>query len=224
MDILLLIIGTASFSSAATEVMSAFCVFPVRPDGEFAGEGLGSHDAVARGVLDVEVQVVALHGDDNVEVELQVVRHTLFYAEGMMGLANIPATHLGHCQQERGQGEEERPNSSILCLCLVRGFGFGCCMSRSARMLYLSRRGCCLGGRGGHVRKASKAFTTDVAFDSPKAPSSSPWSEKPFIVLLEFGLTCERVKQFGRPPVPVVPEPCSTPQFQSSPQPDHLEP
>jgi hypothetical protein len=31
MDILLLVIGTASFSSAATEVMSTFCILPVRP-------------------------------------------------------------------------------------------------------------------------------------------------------------------------------------------------
>lgn len=51
-----------------------------------------------------------------------------------------------------------------------------------------------LEGGGCHVRKASKAFTTEVAFDSPKAPSSSPRSEKPFMVLLKTALTCERVK------------------------------
>jgi hypothetical protein len=140
MDILLLVIGTASFSSAATEVMSTFCILPVRPDGEVAGESLRSHDAVARGVLDVEVYIVALHGDDNVEVELQVVRDALFDAEGVVGFAHVPAAHLGHCQQERGQGEEERPHSSILRLCLVRGFGFGCCVSRSAWVLCRQRR------------------------------------------------------------------------------------
>jgi hypothetical protein len=57
---------------------------------------------------------------------LQVVRDALFDAEGVVGFARVPAAHLGHCQQERGQREEERPHSSILRLCLVRGFGFGC--------------------------------------------------------------------------------------------------
>jgi hypothetical protein len=76
------------------------------------------------------VYIVALHGDDNVEIELQVVRDALFDAEGVVGFAHVPAAHLGHCQQERGQGQEERPHSSILRLCLVRGFGFGCACCR----------------------------------------------------------------------------------------------
>lgn len=55
MNILLLIINTTSLSSAATQGMSAFDVIPLRPESRVAREGLGSHDAVARGVLDVEV-------------------------------------------------------------------------------------------------------------------------------------------------------------------------
>lgn len=132
MDILLLVVGSSSFGSAATEVMSAFCVFPLRPEGSVAGECLTGHDAIARGILDVDVQVAALHGNDDIEVELQVMRDALFDAKGVVCLANVPAAHLGHCQQERGKGEEERPHSSILRLGLVRRFGFGCCGFRSA--------------------------------------------------------------------------------------------
>ena len=132
MDILLLVVGPSSFGSAATEVVCAFCVLPLGPEGSVAGEGLTGHDAVARGILDVDVQVTALHGNDDIEVELQVMRDTLFDAKGVVCLANVPAAHLGHCQQERGKGEEERPHSSILRLGLVRGFGFGCCGLRSA--------------------------------------------------------------------------------------------
>ena len=126
MDILLLIIGTSSFGSTATKMMSTLCILPMRPHGWVAVKGLTGHDAVTRGILDVDMEVVAFHGHYDVEVELEIVRDALFYAEGVVRFTHVPAAHLGHCQQERGEGEEERPYSSILCLGLVRRFRFGC--------------------------------------------------------------------------------------------------
>jgi hypothetical protein len=178
-DILFLVVDASSFSGTASQLVGALDTVPVRPESRVAREGLTGHDTISRGILNVDVHVVALHGDDDVEVELQVVRDALFHAERVVSLAHVPSAHLGHCQQERGQGEKERPHSSILRLCRVGRFGFGCFNPSSVSLdnsqsQYNKR----------NIRKASNALTTEIPLDSPNAPSSRPESANPSIVVL----------------------------------------
>lgn len=51
--------------------------------------------AIARGVLHVDVQVGTEHGDDDVEVDLQVVGDAFLDAEEVGFVAGIPAAELG---------------------------------------------------------------------------------------------------------------------------------
>jgi hypothetical protein len=176
MDVVFLVVDASSFSGTAAQLVGALDAVPVRPEGGVACQGLTGHDTVSRSILNVDVQVDALHGDNNVEVDLHVVRDALFHAERVMCLAHVPPAHLGHCQRERGQGEEERPHSSIPCLCRVRGFGFGCWCS-SARILQQDHN-----DNKTNIRKASKALTTEIPLDSPNAPSSRPECANPSIV------------------------------------------
>ena len=85
--------------------------FPgVGPDavvGGFFGEQVAGHNAVHGGVLDVDVQVFALHGDDDVEVELQFMPDAAFDGEVVGFVAGPPCFQLGEGEQctENDQGE-----------------------------------------------------------------------------------------------------------------------
>lgn len=81
-------------------------------------------DAVARGVLHVDVQVRAGHGDDQVQVDLQVVRDALFDAEGVRRRAGQPAAHLAAREEDGGEGEDDGPYAAAAGLGDVGLLGF----------------------------------------------------------------------------------------------------
>lgn len=68
---------------------------PRVPSRRFPRQHIPGQDAVATSVLHVDVQIPALHGDDDVEVDLQIVRDALFHAEGVRGGPSHPAAELG---------------------------------------------------------------------------------------------------------------------------------
>ena len=82
------------------ELVDAFAIDPLVPSGGVLLEAGGGENAVAGGVLDVDVQVLALHLEDNVEVDLQAVADTLFHGEGVVLGAAPPPAQLGPQQQQ----------------------------------------------------------------------------------------------------------------------------
>ncbi len=81
--------------AVVAELVDALAVDPVRPQRGVLLEPRGGEDAVAGGVLDVHVQVLAGHAHDHVEVDLHAVAHALLDAEGVVLLALPPPRELG---------------------------------------------------------------------------------------------------------------------------------
>lgn len=112
--------------AVVAELVDALCVDPLGPEGAVAVQLGGGEDAVARGILDVDVEVGALHADDNVEVDLQVVGDALFDGKVVRLLAAPPAADLAG---EEDKGDEEHGDGP---LAAARGAGdefgfrFGC--------------------------------------------------------------------------------------------------
>lgn len=80
---------------------------PPRPRRRIAPEHVTREDAVARGILDVDVQVGAEHGDDDVEVDLEFVGDALFDGEEVGFVAGVPASELGAAEEGADYDEEE---------------------------------------------------------------------------------------------------------------------
>ena len=70
----------------------------------FAGKEVAGEDAVHGCVLDVDVDVGAFHGNDDVEVELEFVAYALFDGEVVGFGACPPRLEFGECE---GGAEEE---------------------------------------------------------------------------------------------------------------------
>ena len=86
---------------------------PYVPHRVLAREPLPGHDAVAAGVLDVDVHIGAAHGDDHVQVDLQLVRDAGLDGEGVGGDAAEPAGDLSGGEIERQEGEEDRIDGPV---------------------------------------------------------------------------------------------------------------
>ena len=105
--------------------MQRLALHPQRPGGRVPVEHFAGEDAVARGVLHVDVQVEAAHGDDDVEVDLQRVRDAFFHAEVVGFRAGVPVAEFG--EGEEG-GDEEEEEGGVAAGCGAAGvgrFGFG---------------------------------------------------------------------------------------------------
>lgn len=59
---------------------------------------IAREDSVAAGILDVDVEVATLHGDDNVEVYLEVVGDAFFDGEEVSFMAGVPSAEFGKGQ------------------------------------------------------------------------------------------------------------------------------
>ncbi len=70
--------------------------FPrVSPDsvvGGFFGEELAGHDTVHGSVLDIDVEIFAVHGNDDVEVELEFMADASFDGEVVGFVASPPCS------------------------------------------------------------------------------------------------------------------------------------
>lgn len=80
---------------------------PLSPIRGVLGQQVAREDAIARGVLDVDVQVRTEHGDDDVEVYLQFVGDAFFDAEEVRFVSGVPAAELGEGEDGADYDEEE---------------------------------------------------------------------------------------------------------------------
>lgn len=118
--------AAAATAAAAVQPMHALGVDPLLPVRGVAPQQVAGEDAVARGVLHVDVQVRTAHGDDDVEVDLQVVRDALLDAEVVRLVALPPAVQLRE-GEEQADGEEEGGDLAAAAGGEGVGwFGFGC--------------------------------------------------------------------------------------------------
>lgn len=79
-------------------------IHPQLPAGVFLLEELAGENAVSGGVLDVDVEGLAGHLDNDVQVQLEIVRHALFDAEVVVLGAFEPGAEFG--EGEDGADEE----------------------------------------------------------------------------------------------------------------------
>ncbi len=100
---------------------------PVIPARRVAREHVPGKDAVAAGVLDVDVQVGAFHGEDDVEVDLEFVGNAFFDAEEVGFVAMVPAEELGEGEDGGDDDESEGGVAARGAAASVGGFCFCCC-------------------------------------------------------------------------------------------------
>lgn len=159
-DGLVALAGVDAALAVMAELVDALGVDPLRPLGGIAVQLGGGEDAVARGILDVDVQVGALHVDDNVEVDLHGAGDALFDGKVVRLGAAPPAADLAAHEDERYEGHGHRP----LAAACRPGNIFGLCLG----WVLVSRAIAVVDDED--VRNASKALTTLPL--APKLPSS----------------------------------------------------
>ena len=100
-------------------------LFPIRsvPRQHFAGE-----DAIARGILNVDVQVGTEHRDYDVEVDLQLVGDAFLDAEEVGFVTGIPAAELGEGQHRADEDQDEGCVAAGGGAPGICGLGFSCRM------------------------------------------------------------------------------------------------
>lgn len=81
-------------------------IYPLHPVGRVAREHISGQNAIPTGVLNIDVEVTAGHGHHDVEIYLQVMRHSFFHAEQVRFMTTVPATKFGEREQEREKEEE----------------------------------------------------------------------------------------------------------------------
>lgn len=108
------------------ELVDALGVDPLLPGGGVLLEAGGGEDAVPRGVLHVDVQVLARHAHHDVQVDLQAVPDPLLDRERVVLLPAPPPRQLAPHQDERDHRDHHRPLAAAGRLRYVLGFRLGC--------------------------------------------------------------------------------------------------
>lgn len=96
------------------------------PARRISREHVPSEDAITAGVLDVDVEVGAFHGKDDVEVYLEFVRDAFFDAEEVCFVAMVPAEELGEGEDSGDYDESEGGVSAGGAAASIGGFCFCC--------------------------------------------------------------------------------------------------
>ena len=110
----------------AFERVHALGINPVAPGRRVARQHVPGKDAVTASVLDVDVQVAAFHGEDDVEVDLELVGDALFDAEEVGFVAMVPAEELGEGEEGGDYDEGEGSIAARGAAAGVGGLGFRC--------------------------------------------------------------------------------------------------
>lgn len=108
----------------------ALVVDPVLPRGGLALEAVRGKNAIAGSVLDVDVQVGALHLHDNVHVDLEVMADALFDGKGVLLGAAPPPRQLGPDEDEGDEDHGDGPFAAARGARYILGFRFGYSMER----------------------------------------------------------------------------------------------
>lgn len=104
------------------ELVDALGVHPLAPVGRIAMQTLLRHDAVASGVLDVDVDVVARHLDHDVEVDLEFVGDFLLDGEFVGFAAAPPAGDFGPDEEDGDDGHGDGPFAAARGARYILGF------------------------------------------------------------------------------------------------------
>lgn len=99
---------------------------PLLPARVVLGQRNASENAVARGVLDIDVQVPTAHGHHNVQVDLHFVSDSLLDAERVRRVAYPPPLSLRDREPYACYYQEECPVCALGSLLEVRLLRFGC--------------------------------------------------------------------------------------------------
>ena len=81
-------------------VQSSLGIHPLHPTSRVLYQHVAGENAVATGVLDIYVQIIAGHGDYYVEVDLKVMRDAFFHAKQVGFMPAIPTTEFCEGKQE----------------------------------------------------------------------------------------------------------------------------
>lgn len=92
-----------------TQLVNPLVVNPVLPHRRIAMELGSSQDPVAGSVLHVDVDVLALHLDDDVEVDIQRMGDALFDGEGVRFGAAPPPGGFGPEEDQGDEADEDGP-------------------------------------------------------------------------------------------------------------------
>lgn len=84
----------------------ALHINPLLPRRGVSLQHVACEDSVTAGILDVDVEVATLHGDNYVEVYLQVVGDAFFYGEEVGFMTGVPSAEFGE-GQDCGYYEEQ---------------------------------------------------------------------------------------------------------------------
>ena len=119
------------------QMQSSFGIHPLPPTGGISVQQVASENAIAAGVLNVDVQIGAGHGHHQIKVDLKVVRHAFFHTEKVGFMPAIPSTEFGERKQQREKEEEQRGVATYGAAAGVGGFGF--CWRSSAQVVFEMR-------------------------------------------------------------------------------------
>ena len=108
------------------QLMYPLAIHPLPPVRRLPLQLLGGQDAVARGVLDVDVQVDAAHAQDDVEVEVEDARDALFDGERVLLGAAPPVAQLGPEEEQGDEPHGDGPFAAARGPGYILRFGFGC--------------------------------------------------------------------------------------------------
>ena len=101
--------GNRAAVLVGAELVDALGIDPVLPLSGILLEAGGGEDAVAGGILDVHVQVLALHAHDDVEVDLHLAADALLDGERVALLPAPPPRQLRPHQRARDHRDDHRP-------------------------------------------------------------------------------------------------------------------
>ena len=108
MRVLLLHVLSTPLVPQIVAVVHFLRVHPRGPTGGVFLEQIAGKNTVAAGVLDVDVEVLAPHGDNGVEVYLEGLRDAFFDAELLGFRTGKPAAKLAEGEEEAEEREDER--------------------------------------------------------------------------------------------------------------------
>ena len=87
----------------------ALHIDPLLPHRRVSLQHVSCEDSVAAGILDIDVEVGTEHGDDNVEVYLEVVGDAFFNGEEVGFVTGVPAAEFsegqnsGYYEKQKGR-------------------------------------------------------------------------------------------------------------------------
>lgn len=106
------------------ELMHALLINPLGPGGGLAGQLVRGENAISRGILDIDVQIVAVHLDDDVEIDLHVMADAPFDSKRVRLDTAPPAAELSPHEDAGDEEHSNSPFSATRRLCHILWLGF----------------------------------------------------------------------------------------------------